>query len=147
RQAVPAHIKQMRNNKPRIPTPSAHFTAWMLGRPTDKLKEGQPTYVAKLCEICPEIKIAYEISQRFNNMVRERDANQLDSWLDSAEKSDLPELSNFAEGLKREKESIIAAITLKWSNAQCEGQVNRLKLIKRQMFGRAKIDLLKQRVI
>ena len=80
-------------------------------------------------------------------MVRERIADGFEDWLHRAEKGIVPGMKNFAIGLRRDYEAVKMALSQPWSNGQVEGQVNRLKLIKRQMQGRAKLDLLKQRVI
>ena len=80
-------------------------------------------------------------------MVRERKVAMLEGWLTAAQASTVPELRSLANGIERDKAAVIAGLTLPWSQGPVEGHVNRLKLIKRQMFGRAKIDLLRQRVI
>ena len=80
-------------------------------------------------------------------MVRERRHQDFDQWIESAKASEIRELKNFAVGLLRERAQLLAALTFPWSNGQVEGQVNRLKLIKRTMYGRANFDLLRQRVL
>ena len=80
-------------------------------------------------------------------MIREQTGHQLDAWLISAEASHLPELKSFAKGIQQDKAAVIAGLTLPWSNGPLEGHVNRLKLIKRSMYGRAKLPLLRQRVL
>ena len=81
-------------------------------------------------------------------MVRQRQGQLLDTWLQRAWHSDMPrEIRVFATGLKSDYAAVKAGPTTEWSNGQLEGQVNRLKLIKRQMYGRAKFDLLRQRVL
>ena len=80
-------------------------------------------------------------------MVRERQPELLDGWLEEASKSDLPELRGFGEGLRSDYEAVRAALCERWSNGQVEGQINRLKLLKRQMYGRANLDLLKRRTM
>ena len=71
----------------------------------------------------------------------------MEGWLAQARASGVPELVGFANGIARDQAAVLAACTSPWSNGQLEGQVNRLKLLKRQMFGRAKFDLLKLRVL
>lgn len=80
-------------------------------------------------------------------MIRKRNASALESWLEAASASGIPELRTFATGMKRDKASILAALTYEWSQGQVEGQINRLKLIKRQSYGRAEFDLLRYRVL
>ena len=68
-------------------------------------------------------------------------------WIDNASHSGIVTLKSFANGVKKDLGAVRAAMTLEWSNGQVEGQVNRLKLIKRQMYGRANFDLLRKRVL
>ena len=70
-----------------------------------------------------------------------------DEWLEDAGQSEFAKLRNFASGLRRDYQAVKAAFDSDWSNGQVEGQVNRLKTIKRQMYGRAKFDLLRARVL
>lgn len=78
---------------------------------------------------------------------RNRNTSVPASWLEAATASGVPEWRTFATGMKREKASILAALTYKWSQGQVEGQIHRLKLIKRQAYGRARFDLLRYRVL
>ena len=80
-------------------------------------------------------------------MVRERTGEQLDSWLQKVEASHLQALHTFVTGVQQDKDAVLAGLTLPWSNGPLEGNVNRLKLIKRSMYGRAEFDLLKLRVL
>ena len=88
------------------------------------------------------------LARDFASMVRQLQGNRLDAWIQRAWDRSIPrELLRFATGLKSDYPAVKAALTTRWSNAQLEGQVNRLKLIKRQMHGRAKLDQLRQRVL
>ena len=80
-------------------------------------------------------------------MVKNRKAEALHTWIAGAKESGIAQLKQFAGGLKRDYQAVHAALTMEWSNGQVEGQINRLKLIKRQAYGRAKLDLLKKRVL
>jgi transposase len=71
----------------------------------------------------------------------------LDTWLIDAEQSGMPELRGFAAGIRRDLGPVAAALRWEWSNGQTEGQVNRLKTLKRAMYGRAKLDLLRLRLL
>ena len=75
-------------------------------------------------------------------MIRERTGHHLDAWLSSAEASRLPEFESFAKGIQHDKAAVLAGLTLPWSNGPLEGHVNRLKLLKRSMYGRAKLPRL-----
>ena len=80
-------------------------------------------------------------------MVRARKAERFDGWLARAEASGVLELQSFVAGVRRDYAAVAAALTLPYSNGQVEGQITRLKLIKRTMFGRANFDLLRRRVL
>lgn len=97
--------------------------------------------------LCPEAKMFRRLGLDFKRMVRERDAAALANWLEEAQTSDVRELRSFALGLRQDLAAVVAALGLEWSNGQTEGQVNRLKFLKRQMFGRANFDLLRARVL
>jgi transposase len=97
--------------------------------------------------VCPAAAAAYPLAQGFGRLVRERQAEALDVWLVDAERSTVPELRRFAASLRSDYAEVKAALVLPWSNGQTEGQVHRLKLIKRQMYGRANFDLLRRRVL
>lgn len=74
-------------------------------------------------------------------------AGELDIWLDAARLSDIPALTTFAAGLERDGTAVRAALTTSWSNGQAEGQISRLKILKRTMYGRAGFPLLRRRVL
>lgn len=132
-----------------IPIPNLSVTeaAWLLVHPDDRLNERQLQLRDKLCQVSEETETARLLTQSFCALLRERQADKLDTWLDEAEQSDIKAFKNFAVGLRRDYDAVKAAMTYEWSQGQVEGQVNRLKFIKRQMYGRAKFDLLRKRVI
>jgi transposase len=80
-------------------------------------------------------------------LVRQRALAELDPWIADCHTSQVPDLSNFAAGLQQDDAAVRAALTLPWSSGQVEGQITRLKLLNRQMYGRAGFDLLRQRVL
>ncbi len=126
---------------------SARQAAWLLVRDPKKLEEEERSLVEGLCTHAPKVEQAYQLAQEFIQMVRERQAERFDDWLQRARASGVSELQGFVGGLQRDKAAVVAALSLPYSNGQVEGQVNRLKLIKRSMYGRAKFDLLRQRVL
>ena len=83
----------------------------------------------------------------FGHIVRRHDHEALGAWLVSAERSGIPEFRGFASGLRRDLQAVTAALKWSWSNGQTEGHVNRLKTLKRAMYGRAKLDLLRLRLL
>ena len=92
-----------------------------------------------------DLETAYRLTQRFRQMIRQRVAAARDPWLTDCLASGMPELVNFASGLQREHSAVQAALTRPYGNGQVEGQITNLKLLKRQRYGRAKLDLLRQR--
>ena len=80
-------------------------------------------------------------------MVRERTGEQLDAWLAAVKASHLEAFASFVTGVLQDKDAVLAGLSLPWSNGPLEGNVNRLKLLKRSIYGRAEIDLLKLRVL
>ncbi len=94
-----------------------------------------------------DIDLVYELAQRFVNRVKERKADQLSTWLGDCQMSSITELVNFAQGLENEGSALHAALTLSYSNGPVEGKINKLKYIKRSMYGRGGSPLLRQRVL
>jgi transposase len=120
---------------------------WLLVGLPDRLTDEQIVQRDALLECCPDAAILYPLAQRFMTMFRERQVDELDSWVEDALACGVPALRNFAANLRHDYAAIKAALSLPWSNGQVEGQVNRLKFIKRQMYGRANFDLLRLRVL
>ena len=131
-----------------VERPSARRVSWLLLKADPNLEPEERTFRDQLLERSPELRTAMELAQDFRSMVRERRADGWEVWLAKATApTAVKELRSFAEGLKKDEAAVQAALRLEWSNGQVEGQVNRLKTIKRQMFGRANFDLLRQRVL
>ena len=126
---------------------SARQAAWLLVRRPEELDADDQALVERLCQVCREVQVAYPLAQEFIQMVRTRDRPAFAAWLERAAASGIPELSSFVAGLERDRAAVEAALSLPYSNGQVEGQITRLKLIKRTMYGRANFDLLRQRVL
>jgi transposase len=127
---------------------SAKQAVWLLIRQSEELNEQQLKELVRICQASPEIERAYHLAQSFRSMQRQRQGKErLDGWLQEASSSNLPELQHFAAGIQRDKAAVQAGLSLPYSNGPVEGHINRLKLIKRSMYGRAHFDLLRQRVL
>jgi transposase len=100
-----------------------------------------------MCQAATDLHQAYALTQEFVAMLKEREGSCLQDWMRRAELSGLPALKGFARGLRRDAAAVAAAFSSPWSQGQVEGQITRLKLLKRQMYGRAKFDLLRLRVL
>jgi len=120
---------------------------WLLLRQPQELNAVEQRDLAAMQSRCPTIVTVYRLAQGFTDMVRKRQVERLDEWLGAARESGLGELRSFAQGIERDKDAVVAGLTVSWSSGQVEGQVNRLKLVKRTMYGRAKLDLLRLRVL
>ena len=129
----------------RPPTPR-HIAFLLIRRPDDLTAE-EGAYLQRLCAADAAIGMAYTLAQEFATMLRERQGEKLDAWIAAATGSALPDLRRFAQGLGPDKAAVQAGLRVPWNNGQTEAQIGRLKMLKRQMFGRAGFDLLKQRVL
>ena len=147
RQGLPAMLESPETPAPRPRPPRPRQVAGIfLRRPTDRTAEEQQV-LGQVIERCPDARVAYDLSERFLSLMRERQAASLAAWLTDATQSGLPEFQRFASGLLTDQAAVVAAASLPYSNGQTEGQVNKLKVLKRQMYGRAKFDLLKLRLL
>jgi transposase len=119
---------------------SPRQTAWLL------LKEPEDArpYLEELCSKSPEVATLASLAREFGRIIRKRDVDAWPKWCQDA-KSSL--LSTFAKSLCRDEAAVLAALQQPWSNGPVEGNIHRLKLIKRSMYGRGKFDLLRIRVI
>lgn len=124
--------------------PAARTIARLLTVGRDRLSRSKTVTVAAIEGGVPLLVEAREIVAGFQAIVRTRSLDALEPWLQRAERS---LVASFAGGVLKDKAAIIAAITLPWSNGQTEGQITKLKRVKRQMYGRGKLDLLEARVV
>lgn len=149
RHNLPLRLQRRKRTQPvtSIKTPSARRTMWLLLGEAAKHQPDERRFVTQLLQDCPEVKLAQSLAQQFIVMIRERQVDALEEWMTNATASGISEMRGFVTGLRRDLSAIKAALTSEWSNGQVEGQVNRLKTIKRQMYGRANFDLLRQRVL
>jgi transposase len=127
-----------------VAAPPLRRVARLLTAEPSVLPTEERHYLNRLLTISAPLAQARELALRFAAIVRERKIGDLGHWLDDAAES---ELRSFAKGLKQDEAAVRAALELPWSNGQTEGQITRLKLIKRQMYGRANYDLLRARVL
>lgn len=132
---------------------SPRQTRWILLRSVEELDEGERTYREALCRESTPIATAQAVAADFARIVRTRGTRgiqalaDLDLWLAVAARSRLPEVVSFANGIRRDYAAVAAALTSPHSQGQVEGHVNRLKMLKRQTYGRANFDLLRRRVL
>jgi len=146
----PTHVLHKRAPTPAPPavrTFSVRQATWFMLREPADLDVEEQAYLGELLRVCPPAATACRLARAFFALVRAREAAALDGWLVEAVRSDLPEMSGFALGIKRDRTAVDAGLTLEWSQGQTEGFVNKLKTLKRQMFGRAGRALLRERML
>jgi transposase len=138
---------QALNLVPRPPIFARHAVFLFLRRPTEELSSEEQETLVLLRSLHSEVNQAYELAQQFAHMLRHRTGEQLDTWLAHVRASQIRELQHFVTGVDRDKVATVAGLTLPQNNGLVEGKVNKLKLIKRMMYGRAEFPLLRQRVL
>ena len=121
--------------------------AWLMVQRPESLTDKQQIAAEAVQKASRSARTAYPLIQTFAALVRERRVEDFDLWLDETRSCGIPELKRFAAGLKSDYDAVRNSLVLPWSNGPVEGQVHRLKLIKRQMYGRANFDLLRLRVL
>jgi transposase len=124
--------------------PSARTISRLMTTARDNLSKADTVTIAAIEGRVPTLVEARRLVERFQAMLRQKLVADLDPWIASASVS---LIASFASGITKDKDAVRAAIIEPWSNGQTEGQITKLKLVKRQMYGRAKIDLLQARLI
>jgi len=126
---------------------TASQASWLFCCDPDRLSGAQIQTLATLIRTCPDGPLVYELAQAWRELIQNRAKDALEPWLVQAEQSNIAELRRFVSGIRGDLSAVQTALTVEWSNGQAEGQITRLKLIKRQMYGRANFDLLRKRVL
>lgn len=126
---------------------SPRRASWLLVKRPEKLTDSEHAALERMFQVDAKVRDAHTLAQRFARMIRERDLECLRPWLDDAAASGIDALGSFAKSIRKDIVAVIHALTMPWSQGRVEGHVNRLKLIKRQMYGRANFDLLRKRVL
>jgi transposase len=121
----------------RLPHYSSTAAVPLFMRHPDKLEEIEREHLAAFRRADPSLETTYQLAQDFLAMMQQREGERLDGWLLRVHESGLPELESFAHGVERDKDAVQAGLTLTINNGQVEGQVTRIKLIKRMMYGKA----------
>lgn len=126
---------------------SSRQATWLFLRRPEDLTAKEQDLVMKLRQLHPEVDGAYELVQYFAQMLRTQQAEHLERWLEEVAKSPLTPLHAFVAGITQDLAAVQAGFSSPWNQGQTEGQITRLKLIKRQGYGRAGFDLLRKRVL
>ncbi len=124
---------------------------WLLLGDPEGMEATERGALGEMLKASKDVAVIYPLIQQFEKMIKKASsggqAEALDGWLGAALTSGVKDFETFATGLKREQSGVEGALTLPYSNGQTEGQINQLKLIKRQMYGRASFEMLRQRVL
>jgi transposase len=134
-------------NPDRLHTFTASTAVWLFVLDPTSLDEVEQEDLATFCQASPTLKRTSDLVQDFMQMARKREGYRLDAWLEQVAKSDLAELQTFAAGVEKDQAAVKAGLSWPVNNGQVEGQVTKLKLIKRTMYGKAGFPLLRQRVL
>ncbi|MEQ9441518.1 MAG: transposase [Cyclobacteriaceae bacterium] len=137
-----------------LPIPELEVKNWtprkvqfLLSKKEEALNEEEKNFLQVFFEQCPEAALARTMALAFHDIFANKEACRLPEWIEQAKISGIAALKRFATGLESDFAAVEAAATYDWSSGQVEGQVNRLKMLKRQMYGRAGFDLLRKRVV
>lgn len=133
--------------EPTTPPLTPRRATWLVVRRPEQRTADEAQQLAQVQEQSPAVAEALTLAEDFTQMVRQRQPAQLDPWLQRAATSTLTALRRLATGLYTDYQAVKAGLTVPWSNGPVEGHINRLKMLKRQMFGRAHLDLLRQRFL
>ncbi len=128
-------------------SPTAKNVAALFVRHEEKLDEEQEEYLGRLCEADEALADTRRLTQEFAEMVRRLEGEDLEGWLKDAEESRSTAMQSFAAGLRKDLDAVRAGLTEEWSNGTVEGFVHKLKLLKRQGYGRASFELLRARML
>ena len=151
-QGLPPGHRRARQPVPAVAEPpclplTPRRATWLVLRRAAKRTEAEVQQLAQLHAQATEIAEAIDLAQDFATLIRQRQPAQLDPWLQRATASAVDAVRRFATGLYEDYEAVKAGVTLPWSSGPVEGHINRLKMLKRQMFGRARLDLLSHRFV
>lgn len=150
READEMQIRMQTIIKANVPgrAPSIRQIKWLLFSKRVKPKERwEEIFLQQLCEDVPEIETSQKLVKEFHQLMTDRQPEGFQRWLEKARASGIGELIWFANGVEQDRAPVEKAFESEWSQGQTEGQVNRLKFLKRQMYGRANFDLLRARVL
>ena len=121
-------------------------TSWLLRHP-DTLDADDQAKLKQVLARCPHLEAVAGHVTEFAKMLTGRHGERLEEWIAKVEADDQPDLHSFTTGLKRDHTAVVNGLTMPHSSGAVEGAVNRIKVYKRQMYGRAKLDLLRKRVL
>jgi len=141
-----ARQRPAREPLPPAPPTVRDVTNWLCRRP-DTLTEDEKPRLKAVLDRCPELQAASDLIRAFAAMITELTGQDLPQWMAAARDAGLPGIASFAKGLEQDLDAVTSGLTMNWNSGPVEGRVNHIKMIKRQMFGRASLPLLRKRVL
>jgi transposase len=130
----------------RISPPGIRLTRWIMSHPDD-LDQETTSRLRETQRLSQDLRRLTEHVKDFAVMLTQLEGHRLDDWITLVEKDSLTAIAGFARNLRRDYNAVLNGLTMSHSSGPVEGHVNRVKMLKRQMFGRAKLDLLRKRTL
>ncbi|WP_246568164.1 ISL3 family transposase [Polymorphospora rubra] len=145
------YLQPLRTAAPTPTTPPPppkvrRITTWLLRHP-DRLEPDEHAALTGIRAACPHLNALADHVTAFAEILTNRHGHHLNHWITTVNTDDQPDLRSFTAGLQRDHDAVLNGLTLPYSSGAVEGHVNRIKMIKRQMYGRANLDLLRKRVL
>lgn len=149
-QTISNYLRPRRRRRIRVVGPAPpglrQVTGWIMRHP-DRLSENEGKRLAEVLTRCPELAAAHRLVRSFAEILSTRTGQHLKAWVVRARAEELPGVHSFAAGLEKDWDAVVQGLTSHWNSGPVEGRVNHIKMVKRQMFGRAKLPLLRKRVL
>ena len=149
-QIISDYLRPRRRRRIRVVPPAPpgirRVTGWMMRHP-ENLADGERQQLAAVLADCPELKALHAHVRGFAEILQTRSGQHLKDWIAAVRTADLPRLHSFTTGLEKDQDAVLQGLSTRWNSGPVEGRVNHIKMIKRQMFGRAKLPLLRKRVL
>ncbi|MFI1653169.1 transposase [Streptomyces avidinii] len=149
-QIISDYLRPRRRRRIRVVPPAPpgirRVTGWMMRRP-ENLADGERRQFAAILADCPELKALHTHVRGFAEILQTRSGQHLKDWITATRTANLPRLHTFATGLEKDWDAVLQGLNTRWNSGPVKGRVNHIKMIKRQMFGRAKLPLLRRRVL
>ncbi|MFF0042945.1 ISL3 family transposase [Streptomyces mirabilis] len=148
---VKKYIHKLREVSPHADPPRRHpsvrdVTSWITRHP-DRLDDDQAQRLKAVLTRCPQLDRTAQHVRSFAELMNNRQGRDLGQWIADVQADDLPALHSFVNGLGQDLDAVVAGLSLRYSSGAVEGHNNKIKMLKRQMFGRANFDLLRKRVL
>ena len=140
------YLNQGRADAERTAPSLRRLVSWLMTPPQD-LPAHQRSHLDDLLVACPHLTVLAQRVREFAGLLTGRRGQDLHAWMTAVDADDLPALHGFVHGLRRDLPAVVAGLTLPYSNGPTEGVNTKIKLLKRQMYGRAGFALLRQRIL